>query len=67
MHYIMLQFRFLYVGLRKTIKDLFKWVGKKKLAGKNPGISNRLTNRHPVRISCDFVFQCHDNHNNKCK
>ena len=48
MYYIMLEFRFLYVGLRKTIKDIFELVGKKNLVGKKLGISNCLTNRHPL-------------------
>ena len=49
MYYIMLKFPFLYVGLRKTIKDIFKLVGEtKKLVVKNPGCLNCLTNRHPV-------------------
>ena len=43
MHYIMLEFRFLHVGLRKTIEDNFQLVGKKKFClektGKNPGFS----------------------------
>ena len=31
MYYVMLKFLFLYVGLRKTIKDIFKLVGEKKI------------------------------------
>ena len=47
MYYIMLKSPFLYVALRKTIKDILKLVGEKKnLVGKKPGISICLTNRH---------------------
>ena len=46
MYYIMLKFPFLYVGLRKTIKDILKLVGEK--TGKNPVLSNCLNNRHPI-------------------
>ena len=31
----MLEFRFIYIGLRKTIKDIFKLVEKKMWSGKN--------------------------------
>ena len=34
MYYIMLEFRFLYVGLIKTTKNIIKLVRKKKLIGK---------------------------------
>ena len=37
MYYIMLEFRFLFVGLRKAIKDIFKLVEKKKIGRKKPG------------------------------
>ena len=43
----MLEFPFLYIGLRKTPKDVFKLVEKKNLVGKKPGISNCSTNQHP--------------------
>ena len=33
MYYIMAKFPFLYVGLRKTMKDIFELVGEKNLAG----------------------------------
>ena len=36
-YYIVLKFPFLYVGLRKTIKDMFKLVGEKKIGRENPG------------------------------
>ena len=36
MYYIMLELRFLYVGLRKTIKDGLKLVGK-KIGGEKTG------------------------------
>ena len=38
MYYIILKFPFLYVGLSKTIKDIFKLVGKKNWSGKNRDI-----------------------------
>ena len=52
MYYIMLKFPFLYIGLRKTIKDIFKLVGEKKIwsvkyRGKPGRISICLTNQHP--------------------
>ena len=37
MYDIMLEFQSLYVGLRKTIKDIFKLVGKKNLVSEKPG------------------------------
>ena len=43
----MLELRFLYVGLRKSIEDIFKLVGKKNWSEKNPDILNCLINRHP--------------------
>ena len=41
MYYIMLESQFLYVGLRKTIKDIFKLVRKKidrDKTEKTPGV-----------------------------
>ena len=37
MYYIMLKFPLLYVGLRKTIKDIFKFVGEKKIWSRKTG------------------------------
>ena len=46
----MSEFRFLYVGLRKTIKNIFKLGKKKKIGREKPGVQNCLTNRHPVNV-----------------
>ena len=56
MYYIMLKFPFLYVGLRKTIEDIFKFVGEKKLVRKKSGISNCFPNRHPGH-ALDLIFK----------
>ena len=54
----MLKFPFLYDGLRKTIKDVYKLVAEKKnyleKNGKTPGILNYLTNRHPEFVVKEF-------------
>ena len=48
MYYIMSKFPFLYVGLKKTIKDIFELGGEKKFGLEKPKISNCWTNRYPV-------------------
>ena len=37
MYNIVIEFPFLYFGLRKTIKDIFKLFGKKKFGREKPG------------------------------
>ena len=60
MYYVMLEFRFLYVGLRKTIKDIFKLVGRKKIGrektGKNhvPEVLNVHVNENNLKKSTFF-------------
>ena len=53
MYYIMLKFPFLYVGLTKTIKDIFELVGEKKIC---PGKKLGKTREFQIAWSIDTLY-----------
>ena len=61
----MLEFPFLYIGLRKTVKYILKLVRKKKFVrkktGKNAEISNCSTDGHSdCKDTCQLAKRCVD-------
>ena len=44
-------FPFLYVGLRKIIKDIFKLVGEKKFGGEKTAKNLGISNFNPENVS----------------